>query len=109
MKREQRLTQEKHFAAVYSQGKSWAGEMLVMKASPNQLEATRFGFSVSKRVGKAVARNRIKRRLRECVQSMSWKPGWDVVLIARSTSATADYGALRKGLDRLNRRAKLKG
>ena len=107
MKKEQRLTQSRQFARVHSQGKSWANELLVMKAFPNQLELTRFGFSISKRVGKAVIRNRIKRRLRECVQLMSWQPSWDVVFVARGAASTADFSRIRNAVERLNRRSRL--
>lgn len=108
MKREQRLTQKSQYTTIQSQGKSWANELLVMKAFPNELEWSRFGFSVSKRVGKAVVRNRVKRLLRECVQLIPCKPGWDVVFIARSTASTADYHQLKGAVEELTRRAKLK-
>jgi ribonuclease P protein component len=108
MKREQRLTQNSRYATVHNQGKSWANELLVMKAFPNGLEWSRFGFSVSKRVGKAVVRNRVKRMLRECVQHIPCKPGWDVVFIARSTASRADFHQLKEAVEQLTWQAKLK-
>jgi len=79
-----------------------------MKAFPNELERSRFGFSVSKRVGKAVVRNRVKRLLRECVQQTPCKPGWDVVFIARSTASRADFHQLEEAVEELTWRAKLR-
>ncbi len=69
----------------------------------------RIGFSVNKRVGSAVRRNRVKRRLREAVRRRLWKtqPGWDMILIARPESATADYATLASEVEDLLRRARL--
>jgi ribonuclease P protein component len=65
---------------------------------PNGLHLTRCGFAVGRRVGKAVVRNRIKRRLREILRKMSLSPGWDIVLIARIPAAQADYKRLEKSV-----------
>ena len=96
MRREQRLTQREQFRKVYTQGNSWVNDLLVMKAVPNGLEHSRFGFSVSKRVGKAVARNRVRRVLRECVRLTPCKPGWDIVLIARNPASEAGYHQMKR-------------
>jgi len=107
MKREQRLTQKSQYTKVYSKGKSWVNELLVMKAIPNELELSRFGLSVSKRVGKAVVRNRVKRRLRESLWLTPCKPGWDIVFIARNTASKADYHQLKGAVGELTLRAHL--
>ena len=107
MKREQRLTHKSQYTTVYTHGKSWANELLVMKALPNGLEISRFGFSVSKRVGNAVVRNRVRRRLRECLRLTQHIPGWDVVFIARTPASKADYHQIERAVDELMWRAKL--
>jgi len=107
MKSKQRLTRKSQYTTVYSQGKSWVNELLVMKAIPNGLELSRFGFSVSKRVGKAVVRNRVRRRLRECLWLTPYKPGWDMVFIARTTASKADYHQLKRAVEELIWRAHL--
>ena len=67
-----------------------------MKVLPNGLSLSRYGFSVSRRVGKAVIRNRVKRLLREILRLTPLKPGWDIIFIARPVVATAEYANLRQ-------------
>jgi ribonuclease P protein component len=81
------LTDSRQFQAVYGRGRSWAVGPVVMKAMPNGGDYSRYGFSVSRRVGNAVTRNRVKRRLREVMRARRLMPGWDCVFIARSYTA----------------------
>ena len=107
MQRRLRLTGEKRFSMLHREGRTWVNRHLVLKALPNGLEDSRFGFAASKRVGKAVTRNLIKRRLRGAVQSTQVKPGWDVLVMARSAAAMADFHQLKKSLQGLLHRASL--
>jgi ribonuclease P protein component len=82
---------------------------VVLCALPNDRPYSRFGFSVSSRIGSAVIRNRIKRRLREIVRlwMQQIRPGWDVILIARRPIRSADYHQMEAACARLFRRAHL--
>ena len=108
MRREERLTRNGDFARVYDQGKSWANKLLVMRAFPTGREQSRVGFSVSKRVGNAVVRNRVKRVLREAVRLSDWKTGWDVVFIAHTGTAMCDSDEIGQAVEELAQRSNMR-
>jgi len=107
MKESRSLTNRSQYILVYQQGKVWANNLVVMKALPNGLSLSRYGFSVTKKVGKAVQRNRLKRLLREIIRLQSLKPGWDIVFIVRSVAVNADYHQLERVVAKLLARAQL--
>jgi len=77
----------------------------VIRPRANGLPHNRYGFVTSRAVGKAVVRNRVRRRLREAVRPLSLKDGWDIVVIARRSAAEATYRELRESLASLLTRA----
>jgi ribonuclease P protein component len=84
--------------------------LVYLRREPEAADALpRIGFSVGKRVGNAVERNRVKRRLRESVRHKlgGLTPGWDLIVTARSGAAEADYAALDAEFNELLRRARL--
>ena len=101
MKREERITKPRQYAEVYGKGKSYPSELIVLKTLPNNLDHSRYGLSVSKKVGNAVTRNRIKRRLREINRIESIKPGWDIVYILRPAAAEASFNRLKESVETL--------
>ena len=107
MRGEGYLTKPEQYALVYNKGNSWVSDLTVLKALPNELTLSRYGLSVSRRVGKAVARNRVKRQFREILRLTPLQPGWDIIFIARPAAATADYASLRKSVNNLLFQAQL--
>lgn len=105
MKREERLTRPQQYGLVYDKGSSWSSRLLVMRALPNNLVVSRYGLSVSKRVGNAVIRNRTKRRLKEILRVEPIKPGWDIVFIVRPGAAESVFIKLRESVENLLFRA----
>ena len=101
------LTRAAQYESVYSKGGSWVGDLVVVKALPNGLDLHRCGFSIGRRVGKAVARNRVKRLLREVLRQTPLKPGWDIIVIARPPAAKANYRDLETAVNGLLFRAGL--
>jgi len=104
---EEYLTRTAQYALVYREGSSWVSDLVVMKALPNGLTISRYGFSVSRRIGKAVVRNRVKRLLREILRLTPLQPGWDIIFIARPLAASTSYANLEKSIKGLLSRARL--
>jgi ribonuclease P protein component len=92
---------------VFQQGRHNGGRLLALRSVQNDLGWTRCGFVVSKRVGKAVVRNRLRRRLREIVRSAAVKEGYDLVVSARPEAAAGSFDALKQETQLLLRRARL--
>lgn len=107
VRREQRLRRDSEFEAVRRRGKGWSAALLVLRALANGLPCSRFGYVVSRRVGNAVVRNRVRRRIREVVRQAPVREGWDLVFIARSGAAEASYPELKQAVHELLRRGRL--
>jgi ribonuclease P protein component len=93
-----RLIDSPEFERVYRQGAAYRGRLFSVHAFPNEFGTPRLGLSVSRRVGNAVTRNTVRRRLREVFHaSFDEIPGsWDLVVSARPEASEA-------GLDGLSR------
>ena len=98
------------FRRVREQGQSYRGKHLVLGVlRDEQLNSLKFGLITTKRLGNAVTRNRVRRKLRAVIQETGddIRPGYFLVTIARKPAAEASYEALRKEWKWLIHRAKL--
>ena len=107
MDRERRLRKKAEFLNVQRQGRWWANSLATISVLPNELGANRFGFLVSRRVGGAVVRNLVKRRLKEIVRREILLEGFDVVLIARAALQGATFAQAGDAVRDLFRRSRL--
>ena len=85
-----RLRQRADYITVQSEGRKLHGRhvLAIAKQRPDCHLAGRLGITVTKKVGNAVVRNRIKRLLREWLRLHGWVPtGWDIVLVAKDSAA----------------------
>ena len=89
------LRKRAQFQNVYEHGRTKVDRYLVVRMVANNLEISRLGLSISKRVGKAVVRNRVRRLLKEIIRDIPFKAGFDIVIIARVNAAEADYHQLK--------------
>lgn len=96
--RTRRLRSPRDFQRTRRRGRSVSGAYLTLHyvRQPGDPAPTRAGFSVGKRVGNAVMRNRVKRRLREAVRRLlaDVPAGWDLILSGKPGAAQVAYAAL---------------
>ena len=107
MDRSYSLKRHKEFRYTYRVGRSMSMPLFTLVAAKSRNETIRIGFSVSKRVGNAVQRNRAKRRMRACITPMvrCLKGGCNVIVIAKPEVLNAPFCELQQQMETLLRRA----
>lgn len=97
------------FRQVYSKGRYFAEQYLVLYILKNNEQYNKIGFSVSKKIGNSVVRNRVKRLMRENFRKISngVKPGYYIIFTARVGSKEANYYDIERCMKRAIKRAKL--
>jgi ribonuclease P protein component len=109
VKRRFRLTRSIDFKRVRRIGRSYAHPLVVLVAAKNDLQQVRLGVVAGRAVGKAVERNRAKRRLRACLQDLlpNMVPGWDLIFLARKPMDQAGFAEICAAVRLLIRKAGL--
>lgn len=93
-----RLRRSQDFAATMRTGRRARHALLTAVARRSHGPRTRLGFAVSRRVGGAVVRNRVKRRFRALARAQQWVPGYDVVIVAQPSCADARIDELASAI-----------
>lgn len=103
VKRATTVKENYEFRRMYAKGKSGVSSCLVVYCRPNKRDHNRLGVTVSAKLGHAVVRNRIRRRLREIyrLSQPKMKQGFDIILVARSRAVTATYQDLERAYFRM--------
>lgn len=94
-----RLRRDADIAAVWSEGMKLQNALFAVRARPNGMRKMRLAVSAPRALGRAVSRNRARRRLREAfrivIADLEAAPGYDLVIVARSRVAAAPHSELR--------------
>ncbi|MAS34622.1 MAG: ribonuclease P protein component [Anaerolineaceae bacterium] len=103
MERRLRLRAPADFERMRRQGRKFQHALFMLSVLPNDLAHNRYGIVTSKRIGKAVVRNRSRRLLREVLRSFhpDLKPGYDVVVIARPAIVGQPFWAVQRIMNEL--------
>lgn len=102
------IKKDSDFRRVYQRGKSFADRNLVIYVMKNGKDRSRIGISISKKVGKANVRNKIRRYIKESYRlniDENIKSGLDIVFIARINSNNAEYKDIEKSIKYISKKA----
>ena len=109
MKHTVSLKKNYEFGRVYKKAKFHAGKYMVLYVLKNNLNCNRLGITASRKFGKSVKRNRVRRLIKENYRHIeeSIKPGYDLVIIARKTDGIPNYIEIKKEMKFLFKKLKM--
>ncbi|NMM62033.1 ribonuclease P protein component [Clostridium sp. P21] len=107
--KDHKVRKNTEFRFIYRRGKSFSNHLLVLYIYKNRKDINRLGISVSKKVGKSVTRNRVKRLIKEGyrLNNSELITGYDLVFIARSNASEKNYDQISDAIKNLLKRAGL--
>lgn len=104
-----RLKKRYQFNYVYKSGEHFSSEHLVLYVVSSKTKSIKVGFAVTKKVGHAVVRNKIRRRLREIIRKQlpKLKQNYNIIIVAKENIIEADFEQLCFELNKLFKKANL--
>jgi len=109
MKHTVALKQNHEFRRLYNKGKSAVSPYFAVYCRKNHREMSRLGITTGVKLGNAVKRNRVRRRIRELYRTNehSLRPGYDIVVVARTRAIFARYADLEQSFRKLMKKLEL--
>lgn len=110
MKKVYSLKTNEEFKKVYKEGKNYWNRNLILYIKGNDLEYNRIGYSITKKVGNSVVRNRVRRRLKEIyrLNADGFKSGYDMIIIPKNNTRDISYRELESAMLHILKLAKIK-
>lgn len=109
MKSENRLKKRKHFNYIYKKGESRFSAFVQLVFIKSKIKPFKVGFSVSKKIGKSVVRNKVKRRMKEAFFELSGKinQNYNYILVAKEGIENLEYSQIKQELKSVFTKANL--
>lgn len=109
MEKKYRLRKNMEFKRVYNGGKSYWNRNLILYVRKNDLNNSRIGITITKKIGNAVVRNRIRRRIKEIIRLKlgNIKTGYDLILIPKKNVQDISYKDLESAMIHIMRISKI--
>ena len=107
MKKENRLKKRKEFAYIFKKGEAISARHLVLTYTKSKLKNYKVGFSCGKKVGIAVVRNKVKRRIKEAVYFYRYniKSGYNYIFVAKQNASMASFEEIKSEFEFLLKKA----